>query len=124
MATGLLLGLLLVAGCGRALKGRVIDGPSSVALIVAIGDDRLTQPGVVGVPIKLYSDDGIVIGETISGEDGEFKLSVDNQYSGKFRVRADTDQHLDVNSIVYMPGDEKRLLVILERVVQNDEDGG
>ena len=123
LGTGLLAAFLTVTGCGNNLAGRVVEGPSSVAVIIGVGDARLDAEGVAGVPIKLYSDKGEMLASVVSDEKGEFSLSLGG-YSGQFRVRARTEEFEDVNSMVFAPNGEKWLLVVLEPIKPRSEDGG
>lgn len=127
MVTGLLLVLVPLVGCGNTLRGRVVEGPSSTAVIVNIDDDRMSDPGIAGISIELLDEDGVRLGRTISNEDGAFQVTIDDQYSGRFRVRCRTDEYANVSSTVFVPAGQKRLLVLLKPVKPIepiDKDGG
>lgn len=80
---------LATALCGCTpymLRGHVIEGETSHALLVDSDDPRLLTEGVSGVSLRLTMDPGKlnrdVVADQISGPDGQFELPVDRAGAG------------------------------------------
>jgi hypothetical protein len=110
---------VLLGGCatGRTVTGRVLEGKASVVTVVNTDDNRLQTQGVAGVRVRLTRGDSTSssIAETTTLTDGSFSLTVDEQYLvGRLEVVASGPTVLTCRGSVYLPSDDRQVLVIVE----------
>lgn len=104
----------LLSGCGgMSVKGVVVDGPRSTAITVGAGDERLTEPGVAGVSVRI--EGGGFYEEVVSDEDGAFKISVPKTETDRVLVVVSGEGVDGGEGRVYLPRDGQKLLVIADR---------
>lgn len=113
---------LACAACSYALKGRVVEGDASYAVVVSSDDLRLSEGrGLTGASLNVEIDPMKLnrksVGRTVSGVNGMFEVPVDEVGAGL----------LDYDAAVFvrrkgcepaegyfkLPGGSKRLLVVL-----------
>lgn len=118
--TALLL-LPALGGCAnnsRTVRGKVVLGEASVVTIVDAADERVERAGHGGVLVKIMRPGGgtASMAEATSLADGTFsmKLSTQQAMAGRVEVVASGPDVLNCRGSVYMPSDDRRLLVFVE----------
>lgn len=124
LAAVLLCGAVLT-GCsgGYRVQGRVIEGSTSMALVVDSDDPRLQQPGVGGVAIDLMLDPRSLGrkpgGSEVSMPDGNFAVPISEFGAGvlefQLGVTAYRNGFNPTETFVAMPNFNKRLLIMMTK---------
>lgn len=113
--------LALLTGCeSGGIKGRVVEGPISVATVVENKDERLSRPGIPGVTLELRATSSTgthPIATGTSGPDGSFSLSstAGEAIADQLRLSARRDGYVATQGLVFIPGDGRQLLVVMKR---------
>ncbi|MEM9064650.1 MAG: hypothetical protein AAGB51_04090 [Planctomycetota bacterium] len=115
------MGLLASSGCTtRTVQGRVIEGRASIATVADPKEDRLVSEedggpaGVGGIEVRAFTDRGGILDSATSGSDGRFRLRVPVRFSNRARVEAEGEGYLKCSSVLFLPADGRRVLVVLE----------
>ncbi|MFG0259176.1 MAG: hypothetical protein ACF8LK_02395 [Phycisphaerales bacterium JB041] len=118
------LALLLVpalGGCAsdsRTVRGKVVLGEASVVTVVDAADERVARAGHGGVLVKIMRPGGgtASLAEATSQPDGTFsmKLTTRQAMAGRVEVVASGPDVLNCRGSVYVPDDERRVLVFVE----------
>ncbi|QKK08946.1 MAG: hypothetical protein HND58_12780 [Planctomycetota bacterium] len=116
--------LLLVpalGGCAnnsRTVRGKVVLGEASVVTVVDAEDERVARAGHGGVLVKLMRPGGgtASMAEATSLADGTFsmKLTTTQAMAGRVEVVASGADVLHCRGSVYVPSEDRRLLVFVE----------
>ena len=120
----ILMLMVLSVGCSApyTLRGKVIPGNISYSLVVGNADERLDDPGIGGVKIRLVSDpDKLkreIMGETITKSDGTFEIPFETVGAGLMLYNVGITARLDgyaptVSSGFNLPPSARRVLVLM-----------
>ncbi len=113
-----------LAGCGTyQLRGKVVEGPNSMVVIVDEDDDRLNGKPVGGATIELMMDPRTLGRKALqpdnSRADGTFAITIDELGAGfleyEFSVLARHRGNDPAYHTFMLPGRSKRLLIVLAR---------
>ena len=110
----------MLSGCSsttRTVTGMVLPGKASVVTLVAADDPRLESPGVGDVHLRFTHGRGTPasLAETTTRPDGSFSLRIaEGLVRGRIEVIATGPTVLTCRGAVYLPTDDRRLLVIVE----------
>ena len=124
--------LLLPAlgGCAndsRTVRGKVVLGEASVVTVVDAGDERVSRAGMGGVLVKIMRPGGgtASMAEATSLADGTFsmKLSTKQAMAGRVEVVASGPEVLNCRGSVYVPGEDRRMLVFVEAKHRTGSEG-
>ena len=123
LAALIMLGLSTALGACSPymLRGHVIEGESSYALLVEPSDPRLQAEGVAGVSVRLTMDPGKlnrdVVADNVSGPEGEFELPVDRAGAGlitmDMSILARKAGYTSSEAFFKLPGSGSRFLLIV-----------
>ncbi len=111
----------MLSGCSsgtQTVTGLVVPGRASVVTLVAAHDPRLKKTGVRDVRVRLTRGDGTPASlvEATSGADGSFSFKVDQQlFRGRLEIIATSPTMLPCRGSIYLPTDDRRILVIVEQ---------
>jgi F0F1-type ATP synthase membrane subunit c/vacuolar-type H+-ATPase subunit K len=115
LAAGL---LIAAAGCGSAIRGRVVTGSIGRAMVVDPSDTRLEGPGgVAGVRVEIRGSDGrSVLASTTSGADGSFRATLPKNVvlRGSIVAHAQSPGVFLTQTQVTVPTEAQRLLVLVQ----------
>ncbi len=112
----------VLTGCSsssRTVTGLVVTGKASVVTLVAANDPRLEGTGVGDVRIRLTRGGGTPasLAETTSNPDGSFSFKVSDQlFRGRIELIATGPTMLPCRGSIYLPTDDRRILVIVEPI--------
>lgn len=112
--------LVAVGGCANgttSVSGRVLAGRASVVTVVNADDPRLAEQGMADVRVRITRGDGTLssLAETTSLPDGSFVLRVpERSMYGRLEVQATGPTVLSCRGSLYLPTDDRRVLVIVE----------
>ena len=110
----------LLTGCSsgsRTVSGLVLPGKAGVVTLVAANDPRLQEPGLGEVHLRLTRGGGTPasLAETTSNPDGSFSFRIaEGLFRHRIEVIATGPGVLTCRGAVYLPTDDRRLLVIVE----------
>lgn len=112
---------LLIAGCSSVtVRGRVIEGPVNIIVVVPEGDDRLSDPDSLGL-------EGIDVSVDVPGLDSPKRTTTDNEGRFSFKIggKAKTGRGIAVGArgegwlpeetTTPFPPMDHRLLIVLQR---------
>lgn len=112
--------LVAVGGCASgttSVSGRVLAGKASVVTVVNADDPRLGAQGVADVQVRITRGDGTLssLAEATTLPDGSFVLRVpERSMYGRLEVQATGPTVLTCRGSLYLPADDRRVLVIVE----------
>ena len=123
----IVLVLLIVAfatGCGAAyrLQGKVIPGNISYVTVVHGSDERLDQPGLAGVTVRLISEpdklNREVMGEAVTDSNGKFSIPFEKIGAGMMLYNVGLSARRDgyapaVSTAFRLPPESRRVLILL-----------
>lgn len=113
---------LLLTGCsGYQLRGKVVDGPTSMVMVVDEHDPRLNQAGLEGASVEVTVDPRSLgrkrLPAVTSEGDGSFAVPIGEVGAGflqyDVRVLARLAGRQSAEDEMALPGGDKRLLIIL-----------
>lgn len=125
------LALLAALGCAAALtgcsstmkdfQGKVIYGPSSAILLADAKDERFAEQGVEGakVELRLRSSSSTRVASTaLTKANGDFSMpSADiKAVADQLHLAVSKDGALPAKGDVFIPGADRRVLVILKQL--------
>ncbi|MCA9298879.1 MAG: carboxypeptidase regulatory-like domain-containing protein [Phycisphaerales bacterium] len=112
--------LLLLVGCSSGtIRGKVIAGDISIAVVVEEDDERLEAPGLAATDIRVVTADrGAPIAKVVSDENGEFSFPAAVP-SDRLRVAARVDGYAPADQTFHYMQKSSRLLIILEKTVSS-----
>lgn len=108
---------LALGGCGSmTVAGRVTPGPASVAVVVPENDARLESSGVGGAKVRVIDEGGVEVGKAVADANGRFRISMNARSApaGPTTVEATAPGYVTAKSPIYLPRDERKVLVTLE----------
>jgi len=121
----LLLGVGALSACSTTtLKGVVTAGEVPGVFVVSENDDRLNAPPVERAQVELLIDPNsfneLPLGTVMTFSDGTFETSLEEVDGAGFleyelRVTAMAGGYTSVREVVDLPGQGKRLLIVLGR---------
>lgn len=123
----------VLTGCSSyALRGKVIEGDASMVLVVDASDSRLKQQGLEGASVTVVIDPERLSRETagsaVSDGSGAFSVSVSEFGAGVLlynaMVTAECRGYVAAQEILALPGQDRRVLVVLQRGVGGRPPGG
>ena len=116
---GFMCFVLAVAGVGcstRTVEGRVVEGRASLGTVIDPLDDRLMDDyeGLADVEIVALSRSGAILAQATSDEEGRFELKPPARFSDQASIEAMHEGFVTCRSMLYLPGDSRRVLVVLQ----------
>lgn len=112
---------MVMWGCAsnsRTVRGRVIVGQAGVVTLVDAKDARLDRKGIGGVLVRIMRPGSLVapMAEAATGTDGNFSLKLTELEAtvGRVEVVASGADILTCRGSVYVPGEDRRLLIFAE----------
>ncbi len=117
---------LFVSGCSPyALRGKVIEGDASVIMLVDASDPRLKSAGLAGVAVGVVLDPEQLnrkpAGSGVSDARGDFDITLTEFGAGVLEfdamVTADCRGYLSAETIFPLPGQSRRVLIMMQRGV-------
>ncbi|RMH13472.1 MAG: hypothetical protein D6695_03815 [Planctomycetota bacterium] len=113
-------GMLLTGCAGTRVVGKVLPGTISYVGVVDHSDERLGEPGIPGVSVRIEAPNGSSsspIATATSGPDGRFSMSIpkDAWPTDRVVVRAIVDGYASARGSVYLPRTSQSFLILMER---------
>lgn len=114
---------LFMPGCGYTLRGKVVRGQVSSIEMVHEIDQRLQQPAVANVEVRVIRDPANlnrhVVGQTRSGGEGDFSTSLGDFGAGwmqeQWLIQARQSGYQNAEQLMKLPakGSKWRILITL-----------
>ncbi len=128
IAGGVILGAAVFCGCAASsISGRVLPGAAPIVTLVEENDSRLTTQGIEGVEIEVKSigrsGDSRLVGTATTDKDGEFSVPISDRalIKNNMVLTAKRDGVPAVREPVLLPGEGRRVLVLLPRIAKAKE---
>lgn len=128
LAAALAAALFLV-GCSGAtrINGRVITGPTGLAVVVDPSDDRMKNPGLPGIEVALLREtatsSSAMITSAVTDDQGNFRMTLARgQHPGNaVIVRTRGDGVYTARSRTYLPrGNQQLLCTVIAQPARTD----
>ena len=120
-----LLACTLVGCAGHTFRGVVAPGDVSLATIVDASDARLNDPGISGIDVRLIREQQgagrrVVLASGTTDDAGAFDMKLPSGFRarGKYLVTAQGPGIFGVQSRIYFPADNERVLVLAHERAQ------